>query len=404
MQHRHFTVIGLSDSHHQWLAPQVQERIARGHIFSGGQRHHTLVAPLLPPGAEWIDIEAPLERTFEAYTPHDDITVFASGDPLFYGFAATLQRRYPDARIDVFPTFNSLQTLAHRTALPYHDMRCISLCGRPWTAFDSALIGGAPLVGLLTDRRKTPQAIAQRMVRYGYTHYSVTLGEQLGNETEERISTLSVGELATLDRPCRTPNCLILRRADTQPAFPFGLPETQFELLDGRANMITKAPVRLATLAALGLPRRRCLWDIGACTGSVSIEARRMAPDMLVESFEIRPACRDIIGTNARRFGTPGISLHMGDFLLQPLDTLPRPDAVFIGGHGGRLADIIGRVVPLLQPGGCVVLNAVSPASVSLFEEACRLHRLDITLRQRIAVDTHNPILILRAEPAADHS
>lgn len=396
---KHFTVIGLSDNHHQWLAPDITDRIARGCVFSGGLRHHELIRHLLPSRARWIDITVPLARTFEAYAPYPDIVVFASGDPLFYGFAATLRREFPEADIEVLPTFNSLQMLAHRILLPYQDMRCVSLTGRPWDAFDGALIRGEALIGLLTDRRKTPPVIARRMAEYGFTNYSVTVGEQLGNERSQRIRTFSVDRLAhTPEADFEQPNCLILQQTVGAAPLPFGLPEANFELLDHRANMITKAPIRLASLAALGLPHRTCLWDIGFCTGSVSIEARRMAPHMQVESFEIRPECEAIIQTNARRFSAPGIHVHMGDFLLQPLDSLPHPDAIFIGGHGGHLADIIERCLHYLLPGGCIVLNAVSPDSIERFDRAAQQLHLTTTLRQRICLDQHNPILILRTQ------
>ena len=159
-------VIGITDTPHPWFPPEVLEVIRQGKVFSGGRRHHEIVAPILPEGAEWIDITAPLDAVFEQY--HDDVVVFASGDPLFFGFANTIKRRMPDAEIVVYPTFNSLQTLAHRLLMPYHDMRIVSLTGRPWPAFDRALIERAGKIGVLTDKEHTPAAIAQRMLEYGY--------------------------------------------------------------------------------------------------------------------------------------------------------------------------------------------------------------------------------------------
>ena len=95
----------------------------------------------------------------------------------------------------------------------------------------------------------------------------------------------------------------------------FGIPDEAFELLDGRARMITKAPIRLLTLSALELNRRTSFWDIGFCTGSVSIEARLQFPHLHVTSFEIRPEGKRLMEINSRRFGTPGITTVIGDFL-----------------------------------------------------------------------------------------
>ena len=85
---------------------------------------------------------------------------------MFFGFANTLKREFPEAEIIVYPTFNSLQLLAHRLVIPYHDMRIVSLTGRPWQEFDKALIERAGKIGVLTDKEHTPAAIAQRMLDY----------------------------------------------------------------------------------------------------------------------------------------------------------------------------------------------------------------------------------------------
>lgn len=390
-----FTVIGLSDSREMFLPPRVLDVIAGARVFSGGKRHHQIVASLLPADAIWIDITVPLEAVYEQYKKYDAVVVFASGDPLFYGFAATLKREMPDAEILVYPAANSLQTLAHRMLLPYADMRCVSLTGRGWEALDEALIRGERLIGALTDHRKTPAAVAARMLEYGYDNYRITVGEQLGNESAERVRTLSLENAAREE--FATPNCLILERA-SQRFHPMGLPEGEFELLDGRVNMITKAQIRLLTLSKLDLGRRTSFWDIGFCTGSISIEARLQFPHLAVTAFEIRPQCEAIIAANARRFGAPGIEVVMGDFLQADLNALPQPDAIFIGGHGGHLPEFLKRSREVLLPGGVVVFNSVSEASRELFLESVSAAGMRITSTTRVAIDSFNPIEILRAE------
>ena len=111
-----FYVIGISDAPRPYFSPEVLDVIQRGRVFSGGKRHHELVAPFLPEGSTWIDITVPLDAVFEQY--HDEVIVFASGDPLFFGFANTIKRKLHDAEIVLYPTFNSLQMLAHRLVLP----------------------------------------------------------------------------------------------------------------------------------------------------------------------------------------------------------------------------------------------------------------------------------------------
>ena len=335
-----FIVIGITDNPNPWFPPEVMETIKQGRVFSGGKRHHEIVLPFLPSDAEWIDITVPLDAVFEQYysrfSVHDSlpIIVFASGDPLFFGFANTIKRKMPEADIVVYPTFNSLQMLAHRLVMPYHDMRIVSLTGRPWPAFDKALIERVGKIGILTDKEHTPAAIAQRMLDYGYDSYQMIVGEHLGNPSLEKISTLSLEE--AVRRDFSNPNCVILDAFNHQPSainHPFGIPDSDFALLDGREKMITKMPIRLLTLQALDLPKRHVLWDIGFCTGSVSVEARLQFPHLTICAFEIRPECESIIKENARRFGAPGIDIHIGDFLETDITALPRPDAVFIDGQ-----------------------------------------------------------------------
>ena len=405
-----FIVIGITDNPNPWFPPEVMETIKQGRVFSGGKRHHEIVLPFLPSDAEWIDITVPLDAVFEQYysrfSVHDSlpIIVFASGDPLFFGFANTIKRKMPEADIVVYPTFNSLQMLAHRLVMPYHDMRIVSLTGRPWPAFDKALIERVGKIGILTDKEHTPAAIAQRMLDYGYDSYQMIVGEHLGNPSLEKISTLSLEE--AVRRDFSNPNCVILDAFNHQPSainHPFGIPDSDFALLDGREKMITKMPIRLLTLQALDLPNRHVLWDIGFCTGSVSVEARLQFPHLTICAFEIRPECESIIKENARRFGAPGIDIHIGDFLETDITALPRPDAVFIGGHGGRLKEIMAKVLTVLPEGGVIVFNSVTSPKVPidsrrLWNEDCQ----DFGLRQEpplhIQLNDYNPIEILKVQ------
>ena len=392
----HFTVIGMTDEREVWFPPQVRDAIAAGRVFSGGKRHYEIVAPLLPEGARWIDITVPLETVFKQYEKESEVVVFASGDPLFFGIANTLHREFPEAGLTVFPSFNSLQLLAHRMELAYADMRTVSLTGRPWDRFDRAVIRGERLIGALTDRHKTPAMIARRLLDSGYDNYAMTVGECLGNKEEERVRAFaSLEEAAGADY--RFPNCLILEQIRPRP-HPFGLPEHDFVLLDGRVNMITKMPIRLLTLSQLDLARRSSFWDVGFCTGSVSIEARLQFPHLQVTSFEIREAGRELMEQNARKFGAPGINALIGDFLEADLSELPAPDAVFIGGHGGRLVEMLRRIDRVLLPGGIIVFNAVSAQSQQLFREGIAATGRRITGEMNVTINQFNPITILKAE------
>ncbi len=392
---QHFYVIGLSDEQAYYPTPEVRKVIVDGKVFSGGIRHHEIVSDLLPKDARWIDITVPLDNVFSQYEHLSEVVVFASGDPLFFGFANTIRKRLPEAEITIYPAFNSLQLLAHRMLLPYQDMRTVSLTGRPWNGLDTGLIKGEKLIGILTDRHKTPPLIAKRMLEYGYDNYRMTVGELLGNREKERVRSLSLSEAAETD--FALPNCVILKQ-ERKRMHPFGIPETAFHLLNGRVNMITKAPIRLLTLSMLGLPDKQSFWDIGFCTGSVSIEAKLQFPHLQITAFEQREEGRELMYLNTHKFGTPGITACIGDFLQADVAALPAPDAVFIGGHGGKLKEIMQKVSQVLLPHGVIVFNAVSESSKDLFVEGVRDIRRNVTGHIHVAIDSFNPIDIMKAE------
>lgn len=393
MSERNFKVIGISDSRQQWFPPEVTSIIKSGKVFSGGKRHHEIVAHLLPSEAVWIDITVPLENVFKEYTLYTDIVVFASGDPLFFGYAVTLQREFPDAQIEVFPAFNSLQLLAHKLRLPYSDMICVSLTGRPWKSLDVALMRNQSKIGILTDRKKGPSEIAERMLYYGYDNYRMTVGECLGNSSET-VRTLPLRQV--VKTVFNNPNCVILQMTENRERF-FGIPEKKFSHLEGRSNMITKMPVRLLSLAMLDLFGKSTMWDVGFCTGSVSIEAKLQFPELDIVAFERREESRKLIEENSRRFGTPGIEGVIADFMECDLSRYAAPDAVFIGGHGGRLEEMVERISKYLRPEGCMVFNSVSEESCKSFTNAIEKCGRHIVESHRFHRDSHNPIMIMKA-------
>ena len=394
MSEQRFHVIGMTDDQSGTFSAEILQLMGRGKVFSGGKRHHEIVASLLPEDAVWIDITVPLDKVFSQYEAYAEIIVFASGDPLFFGFANTLKKRLPNAWMRVYPVFNSLQTLAHRLVLPYHDMRTVSLTGRPWQNLDEALIRGDKLIGALTDREKTPSRIAARMLEYGYDNYRMTVGVHLGNKQAEEVHTLPLDEV--IGREFGFPNCLILEQIYQRERL-FGIPESSFYLLNGRENMITKSPIRLQALSMLDLHQKHTFWDIGFCTGSVSIEAKLQFPHLQIHAFECRPEGETLINLNTRKFGTPGIEYHIGDFMELDLSDLPAPDAVFIGGHGGKLTEMLQKIDRYLLPGGCIVFNSVSENSLHIFREGIEAIDRRIDNEISITVDSYNPITIIKA-------
>ena len=385
------TVIGIYDREPEF-SPEINAIIGENTNFAGGKRHYGLVKKWLPAGAEWVPVTVPLETLFNKMKGKpENWVIFASGDPLFFGIGNTLKREFPAAELTFFPVFNSLQLLGHRFGINYGEFKTVSLTGRDWHAFDRALLSGEKRLGILTDRKHTPATIAQRMLEYGYDNYQICYGECLGGHNE-RTAELSLPEALTTD--FHHPNCFFLEKTDNRIP-PKGIPEQAFETLEGRPNMITKTAVRLATLAALEFQDKNVFWDIGACTGSISIETRLHFPHVDVVAFEKRKESREIIRKNARKFKAPGIRLFTGDYLEIEKDSLEKPDAVFLGGYNGKMEQILDDVNRRLTTGGMLVFNSVREKSRACFLDWGKKNSYAIRFNQVLTVDNHNPISIM---------
>lgn len=391
-----FYVIGIDDNQTQHFEPEVLDVITSHSFFSGGARHHEIVKNFLPDNYTWIDIVVPLDAVFGQYESYNEVVVFASGDPLFFGFANTIQRKMPQADIILYPYFNSLQLLAHRLLMPYQDMHIVSLTGRPWHKFDEALILGYDKIGVLTDNKEhIPSNIAQRMLLYGYDNYTMSIGELLGNKEKEKVSTFRLEEV--IGKTFTFPNNIILQKTYTRPR-PFGIPESEFHLLNGRAKMITKMPIRLLSLSMLDLRDKAVFWDVGFCTGSVSVEAKLQFPHLQIYAFEQRQEGRELIENNACRFGTPGITSYIGDFTETDISDIPSPDAIFIGGHGGKMHQIVSKLAKVMSKNSVVVFNSVSEESRILFLDAIAANAMEMEQSITIKIDDFNSIDVMKAK------
>jgi precorrin-6Y C5,15-methyltransferase (decarboxylating) len=388
-----FQVIGIGNKKFE-PAEHLLDLIRQQHVFSGGQRHYALVKHLLPAGHQWISINGPLENLFESYNNSGkSIVVFASGDPLFYGIANTLQTKYPEALVNTYPYFSAVQLLVHRANIGSNKLQTVSVHGRLWNALDEALIKQEPLIGVLTDREKSPSAIAERLLHYGYHNYSIWVGEDLEG-VNEQVKHMQLNVAA--QQGFYPLNCVILQK-ESHRNIPFGINDSLFEGLEGRPNMITKMPVRLCSLHALELGSKAVLWDLGFCTGSLSIEAKLRFPGLEIHAIEKRAECIQIMQNNQCTLGAPGINAYAADLFEFDFSAIARPQAVFIGGHGGRLNELIHKINPFIAAGGIIVMNAVQTESIDDFITTSKMVNWRLEEPLKLKVNSHNEITILKA-------
>ncbi len=384
-----FYLVGIGNHSKPIINDEVLLLIQNTSVFSGGKRHYELVKAILPKQHTWIEISGRMDMVLQKYGENKrSIVIFASGDPFFYGFGNTLQRYLPNANIKAFPYFNSIQRLCQKTKTNYNLLNTVSVHGRNWSSLDQALINENPLIGVLTDDKKTPAKIAERMLQYGFDNYQITVGEELDGD-DERITLYDLMECKFHKH--KALNCVLLERKFVKNT-SFGIPDDEFISLPNRANMITKMPIRLSTLNALHLKNVAVFWDIGACTGSVAIEAKKHFPHLNIIAFEKRVECGEIIQQNKERFSTPGIKVVIDDFFDLNLTDFPTPDVVFIGGHGNRLKEMIHKINQL-NPSTKFVTNAVKETTSSTFIN--ELTELDYSIESmNIQVNEHNKITI----------
>ncbi len=388
-----FHIIGIPNKNPVFTEEQ-ELLIKRGKLFSGGKRHYNLVSTFLPENHTWISISGPLQEIFKKYEKSKEpILIFASGNPLFYGISNTLKNKFPKATIHTFPSFSSIQVLANKTNTNSNKLISVSVHGRTWKALDEVIMQQFPLIGVLTDEKNNPKTIAERLLTYGYDNYSISIGEDLDGE-QEHIQTITLEEAKT--KTYHVLNCVLLHKQSHKKQ-QLGIPNSVFKGLKGRPNMITKMPIRLTSLHYLDVLEIKTLWDVGFCTGSIAIEAKLRNPKLKVIAFEKRVECESILKENTFRFGVMGIESVMGDIFNYNLENYQKPDAVFIGGHGGRLVELIERISKITTKGAILVINAVQEKSKIDFENACNNYGFSISETTNIKVDLHNPIRILQA-------
>ena len=243
---------------------------------------------------------------------------------------------------------------------------------------------------MLTDRHNTPAVIAGRLLAAGAAPETpCAVCENLGG-ADERIVRTALAEASTKDfAPL---NVLVVWSQNTPPSpVPPGLPDDDFSTWN---KQLTKREIRLLSLAELRLKPGQVMWDIGAGSGSVCIEAARSQPTAAVFAVEKRTELCAHIRENLARFPAPNLHLTEG---LAPAACAdwPDPDAVFIGGSGGHLAEIIATVQQRLRPGGRLVVNVV------VLENLLTLRELlpDASVTQ-VQINRGVPILqMLRFEP-----
>lgn len=350
------TLIGMGSGQPENLTLQGLAALRQADLILGARR----LLAVLPAGCT--------ENRAAAYRPDEvaellqtsgaeNAVLVYSGDTGFYSGASSMMEKLEalGVRARVLPGLSSIQLLAAALGRPWQGWNLVSAHGRTCDPVAECMQGKPTF--FLTGGSEDPATLCAQLAAEGFGDVQGVVGQCLGTP-EEKLFRGSVKELAA--GRFNSLSVLLVEAAEVLPRRAPGLPDEAFERGD---VPMTKQEVRAAVLAKLAVRPEDILWDVGAGTGSVSVELALVAPRGRVYAVECRPEGCALIKANREKFRTRNLVLVEG---LAPaaLSDLPAPDAVFIGGSKGSLAAIVDAALDK-NPDARICVSAIALESLS---------------------------------------
>ncbi|NBI27926.1 precorrin-6y C5,15-methyltransferase (decarboxylating) subunit CbiE [Chengkuizengella marina] len=374
-------IIGIGDDGKESLLPIYQKWIYESELLVGGERQLSFFEDYTK---EKLVIKSGLSNLVENLkSSNKKVVVLASGDPLFYGIGGYLSKKM---EVEIYPNLSSIQLAYAKVGDSWHNADCISIHGRSMKGL-AQRIDGKDNVILLTDDMNNPQAIAKYLLNFGMIEYGAFVAENLGSK-EEKTGWYELEEMK--DSTFTNLNVVILFRQKRAPFWTMGIPDHEFSQRKPDKGLITKKEVRVLSLMNMALQQTSVVWDIGTCTGSVGIEAGRIAKDGAVYAIEKNEKDLENCMENMKKFRVDMTVQH--NKAPEGLENFPDPDAVFIGGSGGELNKLLNICCNRLKQNGRIVLNAATIETLYEASEAFKQEgfNIDITMAQ---ISRSKPIL-----------
>jgi precorrin-6Y C5,15-methyltransferase (decarboxylating) len=368
-------VIGVLDDGVASLGSTALARLRTADVVIGGSRTLALLRHVLKPGVVTHDLTGRLNAVPRwvraAREAHQACVVLATGDPLCHGIAPYLAQHLCLDALEILPNLSTLQLACARLGLAWQDARIVSVHaadagewqrGAPPTHGLYALAQALRLeqrLLLLTSPANSPDRIARLLLSEGLgSDFHMAVAEDLLRPEEQVHAQLNPADAARMR--FSELNVVLLWRIRPRPRpVRFGLADGSFEQRQPERGLITKQEVRAVSLARLQLRVDSVVWDIGAGSGAVGLEAARLCPQGHVFAIEKNEADHAIAARNHAAFGVSNYTLHHGR-APEGLQAWPDPDAVFVGGSGGELVALIEQLLRRLRPGGRLVMNFVT--------------------------------------------
>jgi precorrin-6Y C5,15-methyltransferase (decarboxylating) len=356
-------IVGIGDDGAAGLTEAARKVVGEADVLLGAPSTLRLLGSL-PARQVPLDTDMPaaLRQVREALEFKRPVLV-SSGDPLFYGIARYLCDRLGKDRFEVVPHVSSMQLAFARVKESWEEAYLTNLAGRPIEAVIDR-IRTAEKVGLFSSDEHPPGRVARTLLDHGIDYFRAYVCENLGSP-DERVTQAELADLATMEfAPL---NVMILVRKPNRPDRAskggryrlFGNPDDAFAQSQPKRGLITQSEVRSIALAQLDVRPTSIVWDIGAGSGSVAIEAAQLAHEGMVYAIEPEPADIALIQANAESFGVPNVRAVSGR-APDVLDGLPQPDAIFVGGTGRQVGPVLSAAFDRLAPGGRMVVNVAT--------------------------------------------
>ncbi|MEO6810900.1 MAG: precorrin-6y C5,15-methyltransferase (decarboxylating) subunit CbiE [Isosphaeraceae bacterium] len=357
-------IVGIGDDGPTGLTEAARRAIAGADLVLGAEGTLRLLdsakgrlVPLDP------DMPAALRQVREALASAKRPVLVNYGDPLFYGVARYLCDRLGKDHFEVLPHVSSMQLAFARVKESWEDAYLTSLASRPIEAVVDR-IRTADKVGLFTSDEHTPARVARAILDHGIDYFRAYVCEHLG-QPDERVTQAELAELAGMEFDSL--NVMILVRKPNRPDRArgaarfrrFGNPDDAFAQSQPKRGLMTQAEVRSIVLAQLDVRPTSIVWDVGAGSGSVSIEAAHLADQGMVYAIEPDPVDLSLLQANAETFGAANVRIIAGK-APECLADLPEPDAIFVGGTGRQVGPVLTAAYRHLVPGGRLAVNVAA--------------------------------------------
>jgi precorrin-6Y C5,15-methyltransferase (decarboxylating) len=401
-------IIGIGDDGFEGLTNTAQQLINSADLLIGS-KHATEMVP--NQDAERYHVGGDLDEVIDKiHSTRDQKTVLlASGDPLFYGVARYLWNKLGKDQFEVVPHVSSMQLAFARVKETWEEAFLTNLATR---TIENVIeqIRIAEKVGLFTTESSPPNEVASHLLDRGIDYFSGYVCENLGSPdelvTQGRLSELAAMEFGPL-------HCMILVRDPDAPDRPsdqigirlFGNPDEAFYQSKPKRGLLTPSEVRTMALAEMDLGSASTVWDIGAGSGSMGIEAARIAPEGTTYAIEMDAEDFELIQQNAEKFKVTNLVAIHGR-APEAWSDLPDPDSIFIGGTGHEVGRLVDLAYDRLKPGGRMVANVGSVESLNAAHSKLIKHGNDVKVwmvnlsrgnyqLERIRFESLNPTFLI---------